>query len=66
MVVDKNDVQCFTHPDAMRHTDFKINTASSSDISNVVASKSVAMLSDSYKSSNTRFFYNTAVDKKMC
>ena len=64
MVVDKNDVQCFTHPDARRHTDFRINTASSCDINNVIESKSVAMLSDSYKSSNTRFFYNTAVDKK--
>ena len=63
---DKNEVAFFIHPDTKRHDDFSGNTGSSGDISNVVVSKTVATLSDSHKCSNTRFFYSTTVDKKMC
>ena len=64
MVVDKNDVTCFMHPDAKRHDDFSGNTRPSGDISKMVESKGLAMRSDSLKCRNTRFFYSAAVDRK--
>ena len=64
MVVDKNDVTCFMHPDAKRHDDFSGNTGPSGDISKMVESKGLAMRSDSLKCRNTRFFYSAAVDRK--
>ena len=49
VVVDKNDIQCFTHPDAMRRDDFSVNTCLSGGTSNLVDLKGGAMQSDRHQ-----------------
>ena len=54
----------FTHPDASHQDGFSHNVGPSGDSSKVVESKSLAVMSDSLRCTNTRIFYSTAVDKK--
>ena len=64
MVVDKNDVTFFTHPDAKRQDGFSDNVDPSGDSSKIVESKSLVVMSNSLRCVNTRFFYGAAVDRK--
>ena len=64
VVVDKSDVQFFTHSDAKRLDDFSVNTCLSSGNNNAIDHKGGAIQSGSHNSLNTQFFCSTAVDKK--